>query len=630
MDSVKKRRVESDPYNELAVKNAKSVRNCTEMFLAGRKIEKIRGFETFVNIEVLWLQNNKLTKINNLDGNIRIKFLYAHDNRIRTLNGSLANFKFLTELTLFNNELSDLNKQLDILSRFQYLKKLDLYGCPVAEEKYYRLRVITAVPSIEILDNLQVSEEERLQAARFKKFIREKEERLKKGLGKQGGGNEEDDEDDEFSDDEDASEADMVWIGTAKIIMEEARRIRQEQIEMEQKQRILLAQQAMKSKNQSGVEGFNDVDSFNDLVDLLTPSSQSFLYAEMNKKPEELGAWDRYYMKRLFQQAAHGDDQESEGKGGDDSKDMATLSKKELIELLESMLDTGRCLSEESRLNLDSLFDAIDVNDDDQIGWKEFLGAVTGSTALHHPETGDPIPPLHWEEAPLGVLRERATELFNTASRLHHKAMAVIVGSGDDRDAQRRKKLLEKAHVLSQTATRLTQLIVDRENGIDKEDETTRQGKSSSPELPKTFSSPSQVPQYASRTDSWGYFTVNRSIDYESKEEKEDTRGSTAQYSDTINTTLSSSGLLDDTSEESNATSVRDMEEKRLAERRRQRRLKASKVLNDFDLSKTSEEVKKYCTTAQNRKDVGAGTHSLQDLQNGKRNVRSTYKTLRI
>ena len=156
MENPNKKRVESRPYEELAVKNAKSVRNCTEMFLAGRGIEKLRGFETFVNIEVLWLQNNQLTKINNLDDNFRIKYLYVHDNRIRTLNGSLRHFKFLTELTLFNNELADLDKQLDILCRFQYLKKLDMYGCPVAEEKFYRLRVIYAIPSVDILDNLQV------------------------------------------------------------------------------------------------------------------------------------------------------------------------------------------------------------------------------------------------------------------------------------------------------------------------------------------------------------------------------------------------------------------------------------------------------------------------------------------
>ena len=91
--------VESDPLAELPVKNAESIRNCTEMYLSGRGIEVLAGFERFVNIEVLWINNNRvcgpvtlweqvshptlqLLEIENLDQCIRIKELYAHNNRI--------------------------------------------------------------------------------------------------------------------------------------------------------------------------------------------------------------------------------------------------------------------------------------------------------------------------------------------------------------------------------------------------------------------------------------------------------------------------------------------------------------------------------------------------------------------
>lgn len=50
---------------------------CTELFLANRGIEKLRGFESFVRLEALWLNGNKLQKINNLDNNFRIKVLNA-------------------------------------------------------------------------------------------------------------------------------------------------------------------------------------------------------------------------------------------------------------------------------------------------------------------------------------------------------------------------------------------------------------------------------------------------------------------------------------------------------------------------------------------------------------------------
>jgi Leucine Rich repeats (2 copies) len=50
----------SNPWNILPIKNAKSARNCTEVHLSNQGIEKIRNFESFPNLEVVWLNENKV------------------------------------------------------------------------------------------------------------------------------------------------------------------------------------------------------------------------------------------------------------------------------------------------------------------------------------------------------------------------------------------------------------------------------------------------------------------------------------------------------------------------------------------------------------------------------------------
>jgi Leucine-rich repeat (LRR) protein len=156
----------SDPYAELAVKNQKYVKNCTELYLAKRQINQLGNFEAFVNLEVLWINDNAIEKLSQLDQCFRIKFLYAQNNQIRTLeNSSVQFFKFLKELRLYNNKLQDLHTNLKILSTHnQYLEDLDLFGNPLAEEENYRLYVIKALPSLLVLDRHVVTEEERNKA----------------------------------------------------------------------------------------------------------------------------------------------------------------------------------------------------------------------------------------------------------------------------------------------------------------------------------------------------------------------------------------------------------------------------------------------------------------------------------
>ncbi|KAG2435601.1 hypothetical protein HYH02_011893 [Chlamydomonas schloesseri] len=156
----------SEPHKELVGggQNAKYIKECIELHLGSKGIEKLRGFEVFVNLESLWLNDNKLKKLNNLDAQKRLKALYAQDNQICTLKGSLENFKFLETLDLSNNQLRDLDKQIKVLEKFKFIKELNLTGNPLCEEPDYRLIVIHRMPALKVLDQHVVTALERRKA----------------------------------------------------------------------------------------------------------------------------------------------------------------------------------------------------------------------------------------------------------------------------------------------------------------------------------------------------------------------------------------------------------------------------------------------------------------------------------
>eukprot|EP00644_Phytophthora_capsici_P004604 jgi/Phyca11/110723/e_gw1.19.218.1 len=136
--------------------------------MASKRIDKIANFDAFVNLEVLWINDNQLQELDGLDCCFRIKQLYAQNNSIRSLVGSsLPHFKFLQELRLYDNKLKDLHGTLEVLSRLSRLRDLDLFGNAVVEEENYRLQVIRAIPSLDVLDRHVITDEERAKAARL-------------------------------------------------------------------------------------------------------------------------------------------------------------------------------------------------------------------------------------------------------------------------------------------------------------------------------------------------------------------------------------------------------------------------------------------------------------------------------
>ena len=96
--------------------------------------------------------------------NFRIKNLCCAQNHITTLEGSISKMKFLEVLYLNNNKLKNLEKVLSNLKQFSFLKNLNLFGNPVAEEPEYRPRVVDAIKSLEIFDRHKIGIIERIKA----------------------------------------------------------------------------------------------------------------------------------------------------------------------------------------------------------------------------------------------------------------------------------------------------------------------------------------------------------------------------------------------------------------------------------------------------------------------------------
>lgn len=112
----------------------------------------------------MWFNKNRLTRLEHLDTNSRIREVFAQNNRLVSLTG-LKNCKFLRVLIASNNQIQNLEKQLSFISRYGFLKKLDLSENPIADEPEYRLRLIYHAPQVEILDCAVVKGPERIKAA---------------------------------------------------------------------------------------------------------------------------------------------------------------------------------------------------------------------------------------------------------------------------------------------------------------------------------------------------------------------------------------------------------------------------------------------------------------------------------
>ncbi|CAD8042989.1 unnamed protein product [Paramecium primaurelia] len=172
------------PWQCIPIKNDKQARDTTEVHMSNQGFNELAQFDKFMNLEVVWLNENQLTSIKGIEQNFRIKHLYLQKNKISTLEG-LQNLKHLETLSLFNNELRDLEKNLLILKEFPGLTTLDLFNNPVAEEPYYRNRVISALPQLQLLDRSIITVQEKIKVEAWYKDFKAEVKIKKKGQKKQ-------------------------------------------------------------------------------------------------------------------------------------------------------------------------------------------------------------------------------------------------------------------------------------------------------------------------------------------------------------------------------------------------------------------------------------------------------------
>uniref|UniRef100_A0A8C5WBK8 Protein phosphatase 1 regulatory subunit 42 n=1 Tax=Leptobrachium leishanense TaxID=445787 RepID=A0A8C5WBK8_9ANUR len=186
-------------------------RNLTVLYLYDNQINLIRNLGFASNLTHLYLQNNCIPCIENLSGLKRLEKLYLGGNYLTVLEG-LENLdelkelhvenqhlppgekllfdprtlhslsKSLNVLNVSNNNLDDLKdleilenitqfiavknlirgiKDLDFLSKWSILWRIDLNGNPVCQKPKYRDEVIVLSTSLEILDGKEIKEMER-------------------------------------------------------------------------------------------------------------------------------------------------------------------------------------------------------------------------------------------------------------------------------------------------------------------------------------------------------------------------------------------------------------------------------------------------------------------------------------
>jgi Leucine-rich repeat (LRR) protein len=132
--------------------------------MANNHVHTIANIED-LPIRVLDLTNNQLDFVENIESLDRLQELLVGRNQFSSLAGMSRNLA-LQRIEADHNLIVDLEQML-FLAELPLLTHLNLQGNAMQETSMYRLRVVQRLPSLLMLDNIEVVSEEKVAAWNF-------------------------------------------------------------------------------------------------------------------------------------------------------------------------------------------------------------------------------------------------------------------------------------------------------------------------------------------------------------------------------------------------------------------------------------------------------------------------------
>ncbi|KAK2542517.1 Lrrc72 [Columba livia] len=134
------------------------------LYLAGQGLRSIPSLSQFHRLRCLWINNNKIQDLTFLIKNHCLTELYLNHNELTDISGALKHLCALQIVFLHNNQLQKLVETVKELKGKISLHTLNLFHNPLAQDADYRLYVIHALPSVQLLDRKAVTQRERESA----------------------------------------------------------------------------------------------------------------------------------------------------------------------------------------------------------------------------------------------------------------------------------------------------------------------------------------------------------------------------------------------------------------------------------------------------------------------------------
>ncbi|TPX49225.1 hypothetical protein SeMB42_g02686 [Synchytrium endobioticum] len=137
----------------------------------GNRLASTGGLSGAPALQRLYLAHNHIDAVVDLDALPRLAVLHLRANKIARLDGFSAANACLATLNLRANQVSDAS-ELDKLACLPALTRLSLGENPLSEtNEHYRLEVVFRVPNVTVLDKIDVTPDEREEAASYKEQL---------------------------------------------------------------------------------------------------------------------------------------------------------------------------------------------------------------------------------------------------------------------------------------------------------------------------------------------------------------------------------------------------------------------------------------------------------------------------